>query len=129
MTHRYNTLRAALVTTLLAASAGAASAAGTASCDPLYPCYADEVTPATVYDLTVRKQDQNAPTAEGLESDLTLHLVVSRVTTSPAAVYDLEARTEHSPCQSYPCYPEQTKLASPVAADADVTLRKADERG
>ena len=125
MTHRPNILR-----TLLATAALATSAAATAmiSCDPMYPCYADAGTPAAVYDLAARTVDPLAPTAEGLPAESTESRVSVRVT-SPAAVYDLGAQVELAPCQSYPCYPEQAKPAGPIAADADATLRKADERG
>jgi hypothetical protein len=47
---------------------------------------------------------------------------------TPAAVYDLATRTDHAPCESYPCYPEQAKAATPIAAEAAVTERTFDPR-
>ena len=55
MTHRFKALRAVFATAILAASAaGVATAAGSPSCDPMYPCAADAGTPAAVYDLAIR---------------------------------------------------------------------------
>lgn len=132
MTHRLNILRAALATAVLAT--GVTATAGSTSCDPMYPCYADGTTPATVYDLAARTQDRTAgrpaPTAEGLEADLFLAQAVARSPASPAAVYDPAVRIDHSPCQSYPCYPENAPSAdAPIAADATATARAADQRG
>ena len=44
-------------------------------------------------------------------------------TGTPAAVYDLAARTDEGPCQSYPCYPDHATPASPVTADATTPAR------
>lgn len=129
MTNRPNILRTLLATAVLATSA-VATASGSASCDPMYPCYTDAGTPAAVYDLAAQSADRQAPTAEGLEAELVQVRPASHGAPSPAAVYDLAAQADQAPCQSYPCYPEhQAKSASPIAADAALTLRKVDERG
>ena len=46
-------------------------------------------------------------------------------TGTPAAIYDLAARTDQGPCQSYPCYPDHAVPASPFTANATPPARPA----
>lgn len=128
MTTRLSTLRAALTLAALATGTAGIAGAATAVCDPMYPCVADG-TPAAVFDLSARIQDGTAPTAEGLEADVSRNALAARGRSSPPAVYDPAVRTDHAPCQSYPCYPENAPFATPVAADASATLHPVDRRG
>ena len=145
MSSRSTTLRAALATAILASTAaGVATAAGSLACDPMYPCVADATTPPAVYDVSFRRAETaddlvlvdldhatGAPrlAANGLGGKRFEARSASGDGASPAAVYDLEARTDHGPCASYPCYPEQAEAVRPIAADATVALRGVDQRG
>lgn len=121
MTTRINTLRAALATVILAGGAvGAATATSSVSCDPMYPCFTDGGTPAAVFDPSL-----HAPYAADTESAPIQDRLTQR---SPAAVYDLASRTDHAPCQSYPCYPESVMPTSPMAADAATDVHAADQQ-
>ena len=137
MNQRSSLLRAALTTALLATTATAGANSG--ACDPMYPCFADAGTPAAVYDLTARAatalDDQTveagstpALTAEGLGGErFEDHRLYRDGGNVRAAVYDLAVRTDNAPCESYPCYPENARPAAPMAADADIARRNADQ--
>ena len=137
MNQRSNLLRAALTAALLATTA--TTGANTSACDPMYPCFADAGTPAAVYDLTARAtpalDDQTvdtgstrALTAAGLGGErFEDHPHYRDGGNTRAAVYDLAIRTDNAPCESYPCYLENARPMAPIAADADITRRNADQ--
>jgi hypothetical protein len=132
-----NLLRAALTTARLATSATAG--AHSSACDPMHPCYTDSGTPAAVHDLTARTGFDPAQiaadvartpqlAAKGLGGEpFAEHPSYRDGGNPPAAVYDLAIRTDHAPCESYLCYLENARPAAPIAADADITRRKADQ--
>lgn len=138
MNQRINLLRAALTAGLLATTATAGANAG--ACDPMYPCYTDAGTPAAVYDLSARTgidPDQTfadpartpALTAKGLGGErFEDHPLYRDGGNVRAAVYDLAVRTDNAPCDSYPCYPENAKAATPIAAETAVSQRTVDPR-
>ena len=145
MIHRLSLRGLFLATALL--GTGVATAAGTnaSSCDPMYPCYADLGTPAAVYDLTARTEGascdsfpcyvDDAPqaitpplTAKGLGGEHFEDHPEYRDEVHQAAVYDLAARTDDAPCESYPCYVDDSKAVSPIAADATIAVHETDRR-
>jgi hypothetical protein len=128
VTTRIATLRTALTSAILATGMAGIATAGTLVCDPMYPCVADG-TPAAVYDLSARTRDATAPTAEGLEAELSRNTLAARSPASPAAVYDPAVRTDQAPCQSYPCYPEAAASATPIVGAPAAILRETDRRG
>jgi hypothetical protein len=135
---RSNFLRAALTAALLATTATAGARSG--ACDPMYPCYTDAGTPAAVYDLTARAPTALADHASDAASTPALttkglggeqfedHPHYRIGGNAHAAVYDLAVRTDDAPCESYPCYPETHKAATPIAAEAGATQRAVDPR-
>jgi hypothetical protein len=138
VTQQSNLLRAALTTALLATTLTAG--ANPSACDPMYPCFADAGTPAAVYDLAARAPTALADhvsdaastpalSAKGLGGEPFVdHPYYRDGGTAHAAVYDLAIRTDNAPCESYPCYPENTKAATPIAAEAGVIQRAVDPR-
>jgi hypothetical protein len=131
VTQRFKTLRAVLATAVFATGAAGIATAGASGCDPMYPCYTDASTPAAVYDLAARTgidSDQTSADTARTPALTGKGLGGRDGGTAGAAVYDLATRTDHAPCESYPCYPEQAKAATPIAAEAAVTERTFDPR-
>ena len=145
MNSRHNLRGLILATALLATGIVAAAGTDSSSCDPMYPCFADQGTAAAVYDLAARADGQSCDsypcylddaklattpplTAKGLGGEHFEDHPEYRDEVQPAAVHDLAARTDTAPCDSYPCYVDDGKAVSPIAADVKAAAQVADQR-